>query len=175
MSQSSARRVRRARFGKTALTLNYILTVAACGTEGSVDPSEIEYFDPAEVAGFYALNQVDGHAPGWYHQMGAVDCQVAFIGGELEVAPNANFELDLDYDFRCIGTNPVDGSGAMKISGKIRYKENDAFILGGLGPNLVEPERNVDNWLLEVRSNDPFVRLRFAGFCSIVGTSRIPS
>ena len=39
-----------------------------------------------------------------------------------------------------------------------------AFILGGLGPNFVEPERNVDNWMLEVRPNDPWVALRFSGF-----------
>ena len=161
MSQGSRRR---APVARTAWTVGYVLTVAGCGAEGPPDPSEIEYFDPAEVAGIYALSQVDNRAPGWYHQMGAVDCQIAFIGGDLEVASNANFELDLDYNFRCIGTNPVDGSGAMKIVGRVLFKENDAFILGGSGPNFVEPERSVDNWRLEVRPHDPFVTLRFAGF-----------
>lgn len=94
----------------------------------------------------------------------AVDCQIAFIGGELELAPNANFDLDLDYNFRCIGTNSGDGSGSMKIVGKIRYKENGVFILGGSGPNFVEADRAFDNWMLEVRPDDPFVTLRFAGF-----------
>lgn len=164
MSRSPARREPRIRFRKTALTLSCALIGAACRSEEAFDPSAIEHFDPADVAGFYALNQVDGHAIGWYHQMAAVDCQIAFIGGELELAPNANFDLDLDYNFRCIGTDPVDGSGSMKIFGRIRYKENGAYILGGSGPNLIDPERALDNWALEVRPNDPFVTLRFAGF-----------
>lgn len=163
MSGSSARREQRMRFRGTALALGCVLIGAACRSREALDPSEIEYFDPAEVAGFYALHQVDGHAIGWYHHMAAVDCQIAFIEGELELAPNANFELDLDYNFRCIGTSPVDGSGTMKVFGRIRYMENDAYILGGSGPNFVEPERGLDNWMLEVRLNDPFVTLRFAG------------
>jgi hypothetical protein len=137
---------------------------AACRASEAYDPDGTSTFDPAEVAGFYSLQQVDGHAIGWYHQMGAVDCQVAFIAGELEIAINANFVLDLDFNFRCLGTDPADGAGTMSITGTIRYKENGAWMLGGLGPNFVEPERNVDNWLLEVRPSDPSVSLRFAGF-----------
>jgi hypothetical protein len=41
--------------------------------------------------------------------------------------------------------------------------ENDAYVLGGLGPNFVAPERGFDNWMLEVRPDNPWVTLRFAG------------
>ena len=144
---------------KPAFALGIVALCIGCANE----PQEPEFYDPADVAGFYALHEVDGHAIGWYHSMAAVDCQVAFVTGRLELAPNANFILDLGYNFRCIGTNPVDGSSSMRIQGKIRYRENQAYVLGGIGPNLVEPERVFDNWTLEVTPNGEHVTLRFAG------------
>ena len=65
-------------------------------------------FSPEDVAGFYPLSSVDGHDVGWYHDVGAADCQVAFIAGGLEITDSGQFDLDLDYNARCFGTDPFD-------------------------------------------------------------------
>ena len=137
-----------------------ILALTACSASESQEP---DAFDPADVAGFYALHEVDGHALGWYHQLGAVDCRVAFVAGELELAPNAYFILHLDYNFRCLGTDPGDGSSSMGIHGQIRSRKNQAYVLGGTGPNFFDTTRGFDSWTLEVTPNGEYVTLRFAG------------
>src|SRR5262245_7940797 len=85
-------------------------TAVACGGDD-------DDLNPVDYAGSYALAKVDGHEPGWYHQMGAVDCQLAFTSGSLVITANKQFRLQLAYDFRCFGTDPFDGSDYLVIVG----------------------------------------------------------
>lgn len=122
---------------RPTLTASCLLIGAACRETFSA-PRE-EAFDPTEVAGLYVLNQVDGHAIGWYHDLGTVDCQAAFINGQLELATNGQFDLDLDFNIRCFGTDPFDGTGRINVYGSRMRKEGDLVLLTGLGPNFVDP------------------------------------
>ena len=151
MSWSAAQRMRRPRL---AVTLGAALIGAACGAEKA--------FNPSEVAGLYPIIQVDGHDLGWYHHLGYVDCQVAFIDGKLTLSANGVFDLDLVYNVRCFGPDPFDGSGRLRILGNSMSEENELVILRGSGPNLIAG--GADNWTLEVRRDDPYITLRFVGF-----------
>jgi len=133
----------------------FILAASGCGAEAA--------FDPADVAGRYPLSQVDGHAPGWYHQLGAIDCQAAFIAGKLEIQPTGAFDLDLDYDFRCIGTDPFDGSGNLSVYGSSMREEGEVLMLYGFGPDLINPP-STDHWTLEARRSGSQLIVRFVGF-----------
>lgn len=148
---------------KPALMLSVALIVAGCA-DNATEPAPEETFDPAEVAGVYAIHEVDGHPVGWYHDLAAVDCQAAFLDGQLDIGENGQYILDLDYDFRCLGTDPFDGSGRFYAQGTIKYKEGEVFVLSGLGPNFVDPARVWDNWTFELRPNGDYVELRFAEF-----------
>ena len=148
---------------KPAVMLSAALIVAGCA-DNATEPAPQETFDPAEVAGVYAIHEVDGHPVGWYHDLGAVDCQAAFLDGQLDIGENGQYILDLDYDFRCLGTDPFDGSGRFYAQGTIKYKEGEVFVLSGLGPNFVDPARVWDNWTFELRPNGDYVELRFAEF-----------
>lgn len=149
------------RLPQAVITFTCVLVAAACRSENTLVQ---EVFDPSELAGEYPLNQVDGHAPGWYHHLGAVDCQVAFMQGELTLSANGAFFLHLDYNIRCLGPAPFDGTGTLGIIGNSMTEEKGVVVLRGSGPNLVAPQLGVDNWTLELRRNDPLVTLRFAGF-----------
>lgn len=149
--------------GKPAIMLSVVLIAAGCA-DNATEPPEEEYFDPAEVAGVYAIHEVDGHPVGWYHHLAAVDCQAAFVDGQLDIGENGQYIIDLAYNFRCIGTESFDGSDRFYAHGSIRYKEGEVFVLQGLGPNFVDPARVWDNWTFEVRPNGDYVELRFAGF-----------
>lgn len=126
------------------------------------DPEGHTFFDPLEVSGLYDLHEVDGHAIGWYHTLAAVDCQVAFMSGNLELADNADFILRLDFNYRCVdNTEAPDGSDRLFVQGKIRSREGNMYVLRGRGTNYIQPD--VDDWLLEVTPNGDFITLRFGG------------
>jgi hypothetical protein len=107
--------------------------------DNATEPPRKSISIPAEVAGVYAISEVDGHPLGWYHHLAAVDCQAAFIDGQLDIGENGQYIIDLDYNFRCIGTDSFDGSDRFYAHGSIRYKEGEVFVLQGLGPNFVDP------------------------------------
>ena len=140
---------------RAAAPILFVLTAIGCGADA--------IFDPADIAGRYPLVQVDGHALGWYHQLGAVDCRAAFLVGELDILPNRSFDLHLDYDYRCLGANPFDGSANLRVHGNRMREAGDVVQLLGFGPDLINPSY-IDNWTLEVRVSGPEVTVRFAGF-----------
>lgn len=120
-------------------------------------------FKPEDVAGFYPLSSVDGHDVGWYHNVAATDCQVAFIAGGLEILPSGEFDLDLDFNARCFGTDPFDGSGFLHVFGKTTRKDGDVLLLQGTGPDMVHTSFTT-RWTLEVRVAGEQLTVRFVGF-----------
>jgi hypothetical protein len=143
-----------------------LLAIAACvagsGCRIYPDaPDDPRDFDAAAVAGFYPIYQIDGNPIGWYHQLAGVNCQVAFITGGLEVAPDKSFHLRLDYNFRCPENIIPDGSDDLSIFGSVITFQDNVYRLRGSGPNLIVPERGFDTWFLEVRPTGEFVSLRF--------------
>lgn len=120
-------------------------------------------FSPEEVAGYYPLASVDGHDVGWYHDVAGADCQVAFIAGGLEILPSGSFNLGLDYNTRCFGTDPFDGSGILGVVGSTTREDGDVVLLQGSGPDMINPA-HFDRWTLEVRIEGPQLTLRFVGF-----------
>jgi len=145
---------------KPAFALGLVALCTACRVS---DLQEPESFDPAEVAGVYAIQEVDGHPVGWYHDLAAVSCQVAFIDGELDIGASGEFTLDLDYNFRCLGAESGDGSARFYAHGNAVWKEGDLVFLRGLGPNFVNPLQLWDNWTFELKPDDAYVTLRFTG------------
>src|SRR5262245_30199954 len=88
-----------------------LASAMSCGNE-TVAPLR-----PDDFVGHYELMQVDGHQPGWYHQLAGVDCSAAFTSGLLTIAPDRYFNLRLPYKFRCLGANPFDGEGTLGVAG----------------------------------------------------------
>jgi hypothetical protein len=144
---------------RRALILGAFVLVPACRVGYGVD--EEDRLDPAAVAGVYRLHQVDGHDIPWYHQLAGVDCRAAFVVGQLELETDASFFLTLDYDYRCLGANPGDGSATLTVRGTIRHRDDGIYYLHGTGPNFVNPQLGVDRWTLSVTPNGEFVTLRF--------------
>jgi hypothetical protein len=138
----------------TRLTVSIIIALNGCDD----DP-----FRPEDVAGFYPLASVDGHDVGWYHDVGAVDCQVAFIAGGLEILSSGKFDLDLDYNARCLGTDPFDASGSLRVFGSSTRKDGDVLILEGKGPDMIYPA-SLSRWTLEVHVAGSQLTVRFVGF-----------
>ena len=132
-----------------------IVALSGCGAGDA--------FKPEDVAGFYPLASVDGHDVGWYHDVAAADCQVAFIAGGLEVLPSGAFELDLDYNVRCFGTDPFDGTGNLHVFGGTTRQEGGVILLHGRGPDMINPAYT-ERWTLEVQAAGPQLTLRFVGF-----------
>ena len=118
----------------------------------------------ADYVGHYELAQVDGHQPGWYHQLAAVDCTAAFTSGRLTIAPDRSFNLYLRYDFRCLGPDPFDGAGALHVNGNQIQSTEDVIVLNGYGPDLVGG--GIDKWSVEIRpqASGEQLEVRFWGF-----------
>jgi len=121
-----------------------------------------EDLNPADYAGFYALAQVDGHDPGWYHQMGGVDCEVAFTSGSLVITANKQFRLDLDYDFRCFGTDPFDGSDVLVIIGTDIKSSPGQIVLNGIGPDFIGGTSR-ERWSFDAYPRGDHLEMRFYG------------
>jgi hypothetical protein len=137
-----------------------VAVVAACNQSSGLEDTS---FDPADIAGVYDLHQVDGHDLGWYHDLAAVDCQVAFVDGQLELDTDSRFLLSLDYDYRCVDANPVDGSSRLGVQGTILRRSGNTYYLGGLGPGYHPIGVGIDNWTLSLTPDGAFVTLRFTG------------
>src|SRR5262245_28836518 len=134
--------------------------VLAVALVGALTACADDPFSPEDVAGFYPLASVDGHDIGWYHHVAGADCQFAFTAGGLEILVTGAFELNLDYDVRCFGTNPFDALGFLRVFGERTREDKDLVLLEGRGPDLVYPAA-LDNWTLEVQRSGDHLTLRF--------------
>lgn len=140
-----------------------LFVLGACRQSFGSNDDIPQSFNQADVAGYYAIHQVEGHDIPWYHQIGGANCQVAFVTGGLEIAAVAGFSLDLDYNYRCVDSDPPDGSGSIRIRGAIRYYLKGDYALGGTGPNLIVPEQGFDDWFMTITPDGEFLRFRFTG------------
>ena len=140
-----------------------LLLLSACRQSFGSGDDIPQSFNQADVAGFYAIHQVEGHDIPWYHQIGGVNCQVAFSSGGLDIDPVSGFTLDLDYNYRCVDGDPPDGSGSIFVRGAIRYYLKGTYALAGTGPNLIAPQAGFDDWFMTVKPDGDFLEFKFTG------------
>ena len=145
------------------LALSATIVVTGCRQSFGSGDDLPRSVDPAEIEGFYAIHQVDGHDLGWYHNLGGVNCQLAFLEGGLEVSSDLRFFLELGYNYRCVANEALDGSDVLRIQGTVLNESDGVFALQGFGPNLFEPERGIDNWNLAFSKTGEFITLRITG------------
>jgi hypothetical protein len=131
-----------------------VFAVAGCSADSALKPGDF--------AGRWPMQQIDGHALGWYHWTN-VDCQAAPTGGELVIDANRSWSFEMPYDYRCVGAAPVDGSAVLTVSGTDARATGTIFLLLGRGPDLVADVPDTVPWTLEVTPDGEMIRVRFTG------------
>lgn len=144
---------------KRALMIVGGAIVVSC--DGADDP-----LSPGDYLGQYALVQVNGKDLGWYHQLGAVDCTAAFTSGSLIMTRSPHgveqFQFRLDYNYRCLGIDPYDGTDVLVVVGTEIKADSDFLVLNGIGPDLIGGTSH-DKWSLDVRPRGEDLEVRIYG------------
>jgi hypothetical protein len=143
-----------------------VVAIIAITVASSCDSGVVEPLKAADYVGRYALSAVDGHQPGWYHQLAGVDCSAAFMPGELVIRPDMSWRLELPYNFRCLGVDPFDGADVLVVQGFQLRATAEQLLLNGHGPDLIRGPGYIDRWSLNIHPLEPgsHLEVRFSGF-----------
>lgn len=144
----------RTRWSARVVTCGVLWGASGCGVDQALRPGD--------HVGRYPLTQVSGQELDWYHQLEGIDCRAAFTSGELTIAADQAFRLELAYDFRCLGATSYDGSDVLVVTGNTIRGRPEALLLNGWGPDLIGGT-GIDRWSLDVRPVDVYLDVRFLG------------
>jgi hypothetical protein len=119
---------------------------------------------PADYEGEYPLLQVNDRDLGWYHDVPG-ECQLAYTSGSLVITSSQStgreqFLFRVDFNVRCLGVDPFDGSGSLGVQGTDVKPGDGKLVLNGFGPS---PVIGVDRWSLEVRPVGSNIDVRILG------------
>lgn len=119
---------------------------------------------PADYEGEYPLLQVNDRDLGWYHDV-LSECQLAYTSGSLIITSGQStgprqFLFRVDFNMRCLGVDPFDGSGFLDVRGTDVKPSDGKLVLNGFGPS---PIIGVDRWSLEVRPIGSNIDVRIWG------------
>jgi hypothetical protein len=136
-----------ARASARAIVLTITATITtSCNADRALSPADYE--------GEYPLLQVNDHDLGWYNDVNG-ECQVAFTAGSLilasgEATGKKQFLFRVNYNVRCLGVDPFDGSGFLDVRGTDVKPADGKLVLNGFGPDMITG-LGADRWTLEVR------------------------
>ncbi|HEX6313886.1 MAG TPA: hypothetical protein VFZ73_03470 [Gemmatimonadaceae bacterium] len=136
----------------------WLAVTTSCGAD--------EVLSPADFEGQYPLVQVNGRGRDWFHQV-SQECQAAFRTGSLIITTSSTrrvkqFRFRVDYDYRCLGTHPVDGSATLDVTGTEVKSTEAMLVLNGYGPDMVSG-LGADRWSLEARPVGANLEVRIWG------------
>lgn len=77
-----------------------VVAVAAVLLSACSDDSPLS---PADIAGTYALTDVNGMGLNTPHQLGGANCTATFTDGSMTISRNDQFSLNFTYRFLCAG------------------------------------------------------------------------
>jgi hypothetical protein len=140
-------------------TLLVLAAAFAISCDGS-DP-----LSPSDFEGEYPLVQVNDHDLGWYLDEG--ECQIAYTSGSLIITSGATtgrkqFLFRANYNVRCLGVDPFDGSGFLDVRGTDVHPDDNMLVLNGLGPDLIAGFGS-ERWTLEARPAGPNLDVSIVG------------
>jgi hypothetical protein len=143
---------------RRVLVVAVAVVLSACSDDSPLSP--------ADIAGTYALNDVNGAGLGVPHQLGGASCTAAFTDGSMTINQNDQFSLNFTYRYLCEGeTAPglllqliIVGDEVRNV-GEWLYMTGTATS-GTCGPAGQGPQA-CPFWGIAVRPELPMIRVEF--------------
>jgi hypothetical protein len=115
---------------------------------------------PRDIAGTYALAEVNGEVPGTPLQLAGANCTAAFTSGSLTVMGSGSFVFSASYTYLCVGAPAPGLLLQLVISGDDVRTVGSSLYMTGCGPIEVQSQP-CPLWSLSVRPSLPMVTVEF--------------